>query len=500
MIVHFKLSFHINNALQDGGGIYYSVANYGSSITSSSFSYNYAYENGGAIFLASSNGNGLYNSNNEVNIQRCMFYINVAWDGGAVFVFFQNNIMFTGTPFILNIGIINGNLLLVHDTVLLFSLKLFCNYILLGGALFLERDNTMFTYENIDFYSNIAGENGGALFSDFRNVITFDYQSTSLLNVSHNSAFNMGGGFCLLNQTVVSFGNSLFWSNYGFLGGGMVIRSAPWYIMQIDISPLTITMLENIAYRGSAIAFAELLESSSTVNSISFIRNFAHIAGTVYWLYNPQRPYVVPGLESTSLIWQNNYAPFGEKYTTQPVNGYVNSSYTVTVYNADLSPPVPLYLLDYYNKVITSDNLTLVQVSVNSSACFGYSAFLSAAVIEKARLGVANFENLRASCYPGGSMNVEFDVAVTEATFFSLQYANSFYITSYSNFVFRECVAGEILTFAACTRCTNGSYLLHFDPEETQCKRCPQQADMCYGNQIYLSAGYWRRSPYTGDN
>lgn len=310
----------------------------------------------------------------------------------------------------------------------------------------------------------------------------------------------MGGGFCLFNKTAISFGMSYFTNNYATNGGALVIRSAPMYSFQPGNSPSRVVMLENHALRGSAIALAEITpERGLEIESTSFIKNYASIGGTLYWLYNPKNPHVIEGMNSSTVYWENNYAIFGEKFMTQPTYGYVNEIYNVSVYNADLYPSIPVYLLDFYNRTVVSDNVTLVMTSIKDSVCNGSPGFLSGATIDTANKGVVNFKNLRASCFPGGTLTVKFEIEIADGLYFQLPFPNTFLVTSYSEFIFSPCDAGQILLDGGCISCINGSYLLRFDPDVTTCNRCPSnEAEMCYADQIYLSRGFWRRTTSTG--
>ncbi|EAR98680.2 MORN repeat protein (macronuclear) [Tetrahymena thermophila SB210] len=73
--------------------------------------------------------------------------------------------------------------------------------------------------------------------------------------------------------------------------------------------------------------------------------------------------------------------------------------------------------------------------------------------------------------------------------------------------VFRQCVNGEIIgqlssSIQFCQFCQNGTYSL-VDPNiqtsqnQLTCKQCPQSANKCYGNQIELKNGYWRKNEIT---
>ena len=105
----FSNRFSKNSAYQDGGAVYFAIANYGASVLNTIFDENDASENGGALFFASSNGNGLYNSLQSNSITLNGNFMNgYAQNGAAVYLFFQNRVVINSPYFYFNIALING--------------------------------------------------------------------------------------------------------------------------------------------------------------------------------------------------------------------------------------------------------------------------------------------------------------------------------------------------------------------------------------------------------
>ncbi|KAL4430441.1 hypothetical protein ABPG74_013291 [Tetrahymena malaccensis] len=74
------------------------------------------------------------------------------------------------------------------------------------------------------------------------------------------------------------------------------------------------------------------------------------------------------------------------------------------------------------------------------------------------------------------------------------------------NIQFRQCIAGEIFTQSGalflCQECKEGFYSLSLPDQSSQqsqqqCERCPENAEKCYKNQIFVKNGYWRISNKT---
>lgn len=53
-----------------------------------------------------------------------------------------------------------------------------------------------------------------------------------------------------------------------------------------------------------------------------------------------------------TLHWENNTAPYGAIYATQPVSVVVPASYVVDVYEGTLSPSIVVELRDFYGALV----------------------------------------------------------------------------------------------------------------------------------------------------
>jgi len=112
-----------------GGALYLSTANYGSRVSNTLFQGNIAQTNGeymffwgfcyaqlrfffagGSVFIASSNGFGIFARNNEIVYDNCEFYSNQAQTGGALYAFFENYIIFNVARFIGNQAKLDGKI------------------------------------------------------------------------------------------------------------------------------------------------------------------------------------------------------------------------------------------------------------------------------------------------------------------------------------------------------------------------------------------------------
>ena len=82
----------------------------------------------------------------------------------------------------------------------------------------------------------------------------------------------------------------------------------------------------------------------------------------------------------------------------------------------------------------------------------------------------------------------------------SIDYSSElFHFRSRIRVIFRDCIPGEIKNDAtkSCVPCPSGKYSLK--TIDTECKKCPAEAQDCFGSSIILKVGYWRRN-YSTDS
>jgi hypothetical protein len=73
---------------------------------------------------------------------------------------------------------------------------------------------------------------------------------------------------------------------------------------------------------------------------------------------------------------------------------------------------------------------------------------------------IAVFDQLSATCYPGGSMTIEYTVSLSGL-------GTAYQIKTHQDVYFRLCQDGEILTSNQCFECKNGTYSLHYSDTAT---------------------------------
>ena len=307
---------------------------------------------------------------------------------------------------------------------------------------------------------------------------------------SFNEVFQFGGAIFSTNLTSLTFSALSFTKNSGAVGGAAFLRGT--YLW--DLHPNSSILFDgNSALLGSAMALSDLKDSFA-LHDIVLKDNVALQGGTVFWIKDPEKNNVPPGLNSTTLQWQNNIAAYGEKSATQAVSLHVSPVYNVTVYNSYLQPTVMAQILDYYNQLIVSSNTTRVSTEVGPSHCFERTAYTDGETSVFTVNGVAQLTSVKAYCYPLGNISMVFTAIVKEVGVLGLMELDSYNPVATSSFQFRDCVAGERIKDGACVECERGTYQLTYN-KDTMCHNCNEFADLCYGNQIYVKSGYWRRLP-----
>ena len=109
-------------------------------------------------------------------------------------------------------------------------------------------------------------------------------------------------------------------------------------------------------------------------------------------------------------------------------------------------------------------------------------------------MGRVDFPLLQVHCYPLGNVSMAFTALVLEIDLLGLTRSHSYNPVTISTLEYRNCIVGEYLVDRSCVACSTGSYLLAYT-DNTVCLNCPTGADICFGNQIVVSSGYWRRFP-----
>lgn len=373
-----------------------------------------------------------------------------------------------------------------------------------GGGLFLNNVKSL-TLQFSKLNGNIARNGGG--------IAIFGTGTVKILNCEfyNNEAFNIGGAFLGDGITSISFLNSNITSNKAKNFGGSISLNNVYDYVTLRL----LFFSENQAMYGSAIALSKCKTTSLIRNILT--RNKATVGGTVYWTAISQM--AAPQNVETNTFLNNSCGFYGPSIATEIIQIISDTRHLeVKTYEPDEYPlNLLVQLVDYYGQVVTSESGIILSADLlEGNAYCSYnsgSAQLSGGTVATVEHGAAKFKFLRASCIPGGHMNITFSTRVKSLSVNFPMYSSSCNTMSSSCFsntkstimlstnipvTFRNCRRGEIFDFntpskSTCSLCTNG-YSLASNEDNTviTCQECPLLAEVCMGSTIILHEGTFR--------
>lgn len=281
---------------------------------------------------------------------------------------------------------------------------------------------------------------------------------------------------------------SVFYSNSAINGvGGVILVNS--YTGKVEINQCSFT--SNTAIFGGAVAS---VWSAVNVTQSVFSKNRAQGGGGgLFWVVDIDHP-------ENQLLFDNftearsseNIAAYGPLVASDLRSLDVSSVDDIyfTSSGDPISAPLRVSLLDNYGQLITNSSTTLLSeaLSVDTVFCSIASTAtgtVTGSVIVEASHGIAEFEQIVVSGYPGGSTVLQFDVSVpsVSAIFVDLN--------------FSTCISGQIIvddsndgSTGSCVTCGKGTY--SFYPTDEECKTCPSHTSCEGGNVLKLNNRYWR--------
>eukprot|EP01084_Bolivina_argentea_P006598 12506_1 len=317
--------FSGNNAIVAGGGaVSMSISNMlilsSLSIESSSFVDNYG-QIGGALLITDTTASSLCKMTNIVNVT---FWSNEAISGAALYMYSScSSIVFNMSYFITNFASNGGTVVLdinynipqvMQNTIFDSNVASYD-----AGAILIYRSNLHI--KDCDFISNIAGQNGGAIYvsslyssnnelvlyncllndntADNNGGTIYSEKQTSLIidssNVTSNVANNAGGGLYLHGEFYIF--DCIFSNNYAFNQGGCISVQNEAFVDVFD------TVFINCSSNGIGGALFSISDDIS-MHFVIFKASDASNGGAIYFAE-------CPSFNNTNLWFQNNSADFG---------------------------------------------------------------------------------------------------------------------------------------------------------------------------------------------
>jgi hypothetical protein len=489
--------FRNNEAGSDGGGMYLRNEVIGMVAHQLVMEGNRAQDGYGGGMCAST---GCY----AMQAQNCTFTNNSAGDAGGALAF-------------VSVGGTYGDLLYGNDNTVAGSSFSHNTASVGGGAVYLGTFSAL-TMLNSTLTGNTAHGDGGAVLLGKRSRLTANH-----LTVSQNRAGDCGGGMALEDTCTVAVSNSSLSANVALAKGGafcakvgsLLDITETEVILNVasrvggalycsgSLFPVMrqIAISENIARWGSALYLDGVKPPiNSTARGVTMTDNQAAV-GTIYWVNGTM---LEPAEFTASLAFADNTVLFGQEVATQAVELRVPESIIVDQYRVFLNPPTELTLLDWYGELSPASASAFVEVSimeVSKLHCSGRPPFLSGADVSAGGVawqdGVAVFGLMGVTCYPGSNVTLQFTAHLADQVDLSAEQQT---VSAITNIYFRSCRVGEFINNDECAVCPSGSYSLdEVVSDATRCTECLSKdgVESCYGADIVLTQGYWRRHAYS---
>ena len=343
-----NIIFKDNSAGVNGGGLILHANLV--SVTDCMFTYNFAGTDGGGLIV----GEASVGSSHAVTLSNCTFNENTAQNNhGGFFVSNRHGVLLMDSVFSENhakYGAGGGMSIYLSTNVRIKRTKVIMNDCLLGGG-----GVNLFGIENITIHNSSIDDN------------------RAIRGAGGGIRTQMTAGMRLLEMFITG--------NFALTeGGGMHLSGVE--IQRLDIKSDIIiedSIIDgNIAGEGSGSAIW-VTTSHVELYRNSFSKNRApNGGGTLFWMFSSGMH------EPTSMgnIWSaTNYGLYGSKWATEATHLNLNrddmsfdlgNPLNVTIYDAEV-PHFTASLADYYEQMISNNNLTMVDISVPSnSECTDY--------------------------------------------------------------------------------------------------------------------------------
>ena len=314
----------------------------------------------------------------------------------------------------------------------------------------------------------------------------------------------------------VSVLNTTFTNNNG--GGAMFVHKCE--VLSVIFS----RFMRNTALFGSALYLNKVNVANIMHNQ--FFTNVAnHAGGALYWIFE----YMSPPIMNDN-IWRENTARYyGNDYSSSFCGNQClqvsPSIINVTDYtNISLPSNVYVSVVDFYGSVMKSYNNNQVKAIAKKEKSYckgvigdetiGHDALVVNKSNSKRKFiafdlkdGESVLSDVGVICLPSGKMSItiEVNLDVPSGLLNAKNNLVSEYLATFDReliILFRSCKKGEkfdlvSITQSTCSLCAPGFYSfeenIDFQSVATECHTCPANALKCFGDQILLREGTWRR-------
>jgi predicted outer membrane repeat protein len=485
--------FGDNSAGVAGGAIHSAILNDNMRITNSHISNCTAGSLGSALYFGSDHKN--------IFVSNCSFSANHAGTGTIYVSQFNNNFTLSSSVLRNNVATAHiGGIVSLADTSFITSSHFSANS---EGAIHVEagqsarvqdcyishtqgtgqfiKNSVFVLVASSTFMNNIGKENGGALsISSSERVSVID----SIFE--RNQCLAAGAAIHISSSNQIDINQCAFTGNSASSAGGAIYAAESATFINAS------TFIENQGGTFGSAIFATAVPSMNITNNV-FTRNRAGLAGTVHWQFSSGMVEPVGLRPPRNSFAPDNDAAYGEQWATEGTALVMGNSgqtpYEVTQYQHAV-PSFSVELHDFYSQTVLVESSQVVSIAVLSvlaAECFDSVGYLAGSGREPLVNGTAVFSSLVAYCAPRHTLSLEAQSTGVSSVSFQLH--------------FRDCLMGEYYGESECFACESGSYSL-LDPagasldqltQVSVCQSCHSSSEDCYGNQIVLKKGYWRR-------
>ncbi|EAR86944.2 transmembrane protein, putative (macronuclear) [Tetrahymena thermophila SB210] len=334
-----------------------------------------------------------------------------------------------------------------------------------GGSLFLYQIQNLYI-SNSEFFENQSqNESGGAVFID-QNQLKSTNSSIINCNFQQNTAIQGLGGAIYINNCDLNLKSTNILNNRASIGGGIYYQQLiPRIIQQNQIK-----FNKNIVKDNGCILYGQNIASTLRKLLLNINKDLKTIVVEGYFSQN--EPIIVKNFRSGEYLVLDDIQIIDEEN-----------------YNFKYDP-----LLKYSQSATEIIQLTTLSINMQNKS---EQMNIFGGIIVNYQKGKFSF-NVSLSYIPNQSSNFQIQSQKMPALY---DYKGNLFLEQKQlslNFKvdFRQCITGEVqksfFSSIICDQCPDGKYSLNVNDQV--CQICPSQAIRCFGSQIQVKNGYWKKN------
>ena len=312
--------------------------------------------------------------------------------------------------------------------------------------------------------------------------------TTNIENIQELLINNSFSGLTVEDSKIMSFSNSQFMH----LGSSSIRQGGAILSVNSSMTINNMTFMNNTASEGGAVYYSclEINPCIMNISDSSFINNVGITKGGAI-RYDVYRPLMRQN------IFENNTAQYGPNIASYPIQIKLTNSESDSIsfdnvgsgIRSDIEFTLGLY--DHDEQIMNLDSSSQIQIrTINTN-----NSDLGGTTSVKVNQGEAIFDEVTFISDPGNT-NILFDLdsPSIDKTILEKQYGTDF-TQEDINVNFRFWKPGEIFQDGIWRECSPGTYSLKWN--STECKTCIENVE-CEGKYIInVDKGYWRKDQNT---